>query len=256
MKELLLDCENEHAIYSSLSSILNISEKNINSVIAEYNIEEDQDILEYDLNELILSHFESKFKIKTDYAGSFFFHFTRVMPNTTFEEGLLNYSQMIPKISSLIQMFAGISEFEINNSKIIDCLHFFKKSANESLTGPYGFLIKDDYFFHPDNYPKYLEMPELIEDITKCRFSSISAELMIKYKELAKPCIIKFKTLKNDKALLGSALFFLYCLFHGIQPLDNRDCNYNYDGNGISIKREDIVKVLFDPVKPKDYLFY
>jgi hypothetical protein len=160
----------------------------------------------------------------------YWFHATRVLPNTDFAEGLLPLPSAVPR---LIESFARIGlRPAAARAKSFQRDAHKEKMQHRTSWGPFGHLVRDAAFSPVQNH--FLRAPEAVVDLG----FDLDA-----FRVATVPCLVKFRATDPRDDVADLALYYAY-LAAWRQPAD-WDCSTTWGGDGHTVPREDIVKIEF-----------
>jgi hypothetical protein len=112
-------------------------------------------------------------------------------------------------------------------------------------------MLAREVGFHPNEHGNhdYFRTPEIVEDICRVYTSFRGVDLLSKYIEQTRPCIVKFHAPGRAKEL-GTALYYLHEHFKHSEPLSS--CSICFGGEGTGIPPEHILKVEFPEYAIRD----
>ena len=177
------------------------------------------------------------------------FHATRVLPTTTFSEGILPLSKYLNRIwSSLGALTADwitIDEWQSfrQNMKGHGAQQYHVKRSHGVISeGPFAFLVREGIFRCDEAWSHdYLAMPEIIGDICLSFEETFGHNLRDRFLAETKPCIVKFCSDWPAPGALPAALTYLHRITRGESFF--LECNTCYSGEGEAIKPEAIQKL-------------
>lgn len=254
-KTATLDCETRESALHSVSEILGLTCTDLTNLFMKFDLwdyVEEHGYSGEDAGNLLLKTLLTQMKCNWGFSHTAWFHMTRCLPTEEFKEGLKTYSDAIDDIWDLL--------FEINPSGITrpewDSFRMSKESDLSSnlgqyhyyrtngvgQEGPYGILVPELRSGNPvikqDHYLE--EAPEIVTHICQ----SFGRNLLKKFQEQTKPCIVKFETTDNELYLLSTALLYVY-ESQLSEPEYSNFHNAGYPGNGISVPSDQIRNVMF-----------
>jgi len=121
----------------------------------------------------------------------------------------------------------------------------YRMKVNDSRHwGPHGLLVRD-VAFHSEQLGNvdYFAAPEIVEDICKCFAHTGRGYLRRAFLENTKPCIVKFFEDTSSPCCLAAALQYLYVMYR--QNTLTRGCNACFDGKGMAVPKDRILKIEF-----------
>lgn len=250
--QVLLDCESFDTALRSVANIFRCTPENLHALLSlndlsahfTENWRDLPDFREY-LFEVVEKHFDSAQPL----AGVYWFHTTRVLPGTTFSEGILPLNAVLPLLHANL---VTLVEDDGTRQRLRESLaagqiadhHYIDKTGNSMHWGPYAILVRD-VAFHAEALCQhdYLGMPEIIEDI--CNGFSDGPELDLNevFTSELKPAIVKFVATSNsaDEVCIATALSYLHSCIHTGAPGTNSV--YCFDGKNNPVPAQDIARV-------------
>jgi hypothetical protein len=251
----ILDCETVDSTYASLERILGLHRRELDEFFEKADIEVLSECSfdgDGDPSRVLLSELQKQMGAGGDYQQTCWFHLTRSVPDTTFEEGILPLPQCRDRIWETLYLFAATrvsraawDAFRTNMGTSHYADLYSLKMEGAIHWGPLGMLVKDHAFIPEDvGNHDYLRGSETVEDICWCFKKQFGYDLLNAYRRATLPVIVKFTGPAQDDCL-PSALYHLYNRYHsrGCSLL----CSTNYDSEGVPISRDRIVAVEFVP---------
>ena len=257
IKTRVLDCECIDSIYQSLADITGIPLEGLNSFLSSFDIEAyyhshpDCPLTGDDLMfEIIRDRYREPYPI--DFTS--WFHLTRASASNKFEEGILTLNE---GIDSIWEFLFFLLKGEFNKEHWVD----FRKKVETDMenyaavmyrfkmktpyaNGPFATLIKELAFRTEETtYHDYLKAPEIVEDICVCFKETHGKDLLTKFIQNTKSCIVKFRVTGGKPNLIGTPLLYLYNTLHSRRM--SPSCNRCFTGDGSRIPHESILKVEF-----------
>lgn len=178
------------------------------------------------------------------------FHMTRVLPGTTFSEGILPLAAALPSLKErLIEAVDDHSlkaqlRHALHVSGISDH-HYVNKTQNSIHWGPYAILVRDAASCAADlSQHDYLAMPEIIEDICNGFNDPIREELLAVFGAKLRPAVVKFTApVDQDQEYIATALCYVHSMIQG-GKLDTNSV-ICFDGENAPVLPHHILKVEF-----------
>jgi hypothetical protein len=160
----------------------------------------------------------------------YWFHATRVLPDSDFAEGLLPLPSAVPRlIESLAKI--GLRPASARGRSFHRDAHA-EKLKHRGSWGPFGHLVKDAALSPVQNH--FFQAPEVVVDLG----FDLDA-----FRAVTVPCIVKFRATEPREDVADLALYYAY-LASCRQPAD-WDCSTTWGGDGQAVPPEDILKVEF-----------
>lgn len=243
---VMLDCESYGSILKSLETIFSTNQDKILEFLNKCDLDEifeesEKTKLGY---QYLYEDFQRHFKIKSKTIEAYWFHNTRVPENTSFAEGILPTTDAIPHIEEIVDRIVKKLGFAINPVKATSSVNIKVKLNEKSNPGPWGFLIKEFALELSTGVHDYLEIPEIVEDIVKFKYSDIYHEIIDDYKRNTYPCIVKFKG--ENYFHPNNLTYVINYLYHKEKGLKlDWYCNYNTSYRGQIIKPNMIYNIDF-----------
>jgi len=249
-----IDCETRESALYSIAYFYNADPLEIDQFLTEIDMSEIYviDCDERGFLKRILCLFNQRFNETIfEIDEVCWFHLTRTRQDSKFEAGILSLNEAIDEIwSALLSIFVntehylnllklkenGVNDYTYNQ-KINNCLHF----------GPFAMLIRDIAFCSGSDEignHDYLNLPEIIADICNGYLNTFDVYLNNIIVESLKPCIVKFTSKKCITNEIFEAILYYLLLTIREESLNN-DANICFDGEGLKIPSENILKIDF-----------
>jgi hypothetical protein len=242
-----IDCEDLHSTLQCLSDIYAVDQNELTQFFRSIDLE-----LHYRTRNPSLSSEDELQRLLEERVGppsnppsrAYWFHLTRVLPGTSFADGILPLDQALPRVWSLLEhLFAGTpQEVRIKtlrqsgvpdrqyNLKTTDSLHW----------GPYAMLVKEIAFCADTaSNHDYLKTPEIIEDICSGYAKRFGEEIQSEVENKLVPTIVKFWS--EDVYGLASCIRYAYAAIHHEEL--GHTSNTCFDGAGCTVPPSQIVYV-------------
>jgi hypothetical protein len=163
-------------------------------------------------------------------ATVYWFHATRVLPNTDFAEGLLPLPSAVPRLIESLGRI-GLRPASARAKSFHRDAHK-EKMEHPGSWGPFGHLVRDAAFSPIQHH--FFRAPEAVVDLG----FDLDA-----FRAATVPCIVKFRATDPRDDVAELALYYAY-LAVWRKPAD-WDCSTTWGGEGRAVPREDIVNVEF-----------
>jgi len=179
----------------------------------------------------------------------YWFHATRVAPDTRFEDGIQPLSQALDRVWAFLGCLASAwstrtqwLEFR-NGMRGQFADQYARKVSSGFNEGPFAFLVRDVVLLRDrmEANHDFLGIPELVEDICLSYEEMFGHCLRTRFSEATRACIVKFKSTHPRPDALAAALMYVHRKAKG-QELE-RNCNTCYSGDGVAVPPDDIVQV-------------
>lgn len=262
----ILDCETQETTYSSLEHILECDRMSLNRFFENYDVNNDENIGVMSCNQRILTALKKEFNISNVSGdGLYWFHLTRTKPDEQFTDGILPLPEAVerlwPFLYSLLDNFSIKKWNEFKNHAETKNIgqsgsSYKEKLSNKTHWGPNAVMVRDIAFEHKKHLihnfldlpeklliHNYLDAPEIIEDICDAFEKEYKINLLEKFRENTKPCIVKFFHKEFKEKYLGNAIYYIYTQYKKMSL--SCDCNNFFDGKGVLIKRKAIINIEF-----------
>lgn len=252
----VLDCSNIESTLSSLEAILGLNGQVIREVVNSFNCDAYSTAHPHDhrhLREIFPDLLRERGATERSPDVVCWFHGTRVLnPDTISTLGLLSLHQRIDQIWEdlfrLAQIWVSQETWQTFRSQVetTDSLESSdrhrQRLSNASDRGPHAVLIRDAIADH-DRFDgvDYLSAPETIEDLCESFETRCHHDLLGKFKRESIPCIVKFQDRCRRDDLVGVALSYLWCSYHG-QPCIT--CNACFDSDADIVLATAIVEIV------------
>ncbi|TQR19714.1 hypothetical protein [Psychrobacillus vulpis] len=252
----VLDCGNDDTMFQSLREISGINKHEFLKMFNQFDLDEFYES-NPNYHELAYKLFLDKITEMSKYSSfewdkTCWFHLTRTIPSTQFEDGLLPFGENLDYIWDLLFSLQNgfISKGEWSdfrqllesNSSIDSAFLYRHKLKYKDLWGPYAMLIREAAFHFEDlGNHNYLGVPEIIRDICNPFQEKYDFNLLEAYKNATAPCIVKFESPFSEVLDLGTVVNFLYHKHNNLKLYDG--CNSTFDGKGELIPSSSIIKI-------------
>lgn len=218
---ITLDCETIGSAYDSLAAILQRPRAQLEAWICDLN----SDDLGggYDAVWRALQN-DRTIVFHPDWKTTAFFHFTRAMDPIAFRR-----NGLLPLQSRLLDLLWGHlrdlardevtpAEWDAFRQAVEQeqgSMYELKTDPSGTEIGPLGFLVRE-LAFRPSEFGHhdYLDIPEIIDDISRRGEELLSMDLAVKFRQTATPCIVKFRVRTAEEKYLASALAYAYARSH------------------------------------------
>jgi hypothetical protein len=257
----VLDCESIDSIYGSLEAIAGAKRSATESFLDSMDLEalyNSNSRPPCPGNDFLLDAFRRTFHANLSYDATCWFHLTRVAENSNFEAGILPLDQVLDSIWDFLYnlLDGAISEKQwkdFRQGKLQSAHHlagdYAMKIENRFHWGPYAILTKE-LAFKPNEVHNhdYFLGPEIVEDICICFEKIYKIELLSLFQKGTKPCIVKFIDHNPREDYVRTALWHLYASRR--QETCSSYCSNCFDGRGVAVPRDRILKVEFPTYEP------
>lgn len=249
----VLDCETTDSTYASLEQILGVGRPKLESVFENVDVESfyrDNRYHPQPPESLVFSEVSKVITLPGDYDRTCWFHLSRVAPSNNFEQGLLPMGQCLDAIWNFLYSLAKKSvspgewgEFRKDMGSHHHAGLYEMKASDSMHWGPYALLSRDHAFKSEEiGNHDYLGAPEIVEDICICFSERYEFDLLGAFMKKTRPCIVKFFDGPRSDCV-STALYHLYNTHRGNGC--SGQCNTCYDGEGVPVTPERIMKVEF-----------
>lgn len=241
LKRAVLDCETNESARFSLADIFGISTNDLVTYLKRFRFDENQT---WDIFKSLIADLDCTW----GFSNTTWFHLTRCLPTSNFEHGILPLPYIIEQTWEFL---FKINSFPINILEwnkfrgFIENMNIYKyRSTKKIQHGPYGILIGDLSFNALVGQDHYIKKgPEIVILICNEFKKEFGHSLLNDFISATQACIVKFQTATSELVHLQAALSYVYKLEQSeTLSLDNSDC---YDGQGNTVLREQIQKVIF-----------
>jgi hypothetical protein len=249
----ILDCETTDSTYESLENILGVKRGILERIFGTLDVEEfyrEHRHYAHPPEDLMYSEVRKVSTLSGTYDRTCWFHITRTIPSSTFEQGILPLGQCIDGIWAFLQALAkrAVSAEEWAAFKEDMGDHhgaglYAMKVSDKMHWGPYALLSRDHAFKSSEiGNHDYFGAPEIVKDICLCFSEKFGYDLLGTFMRKTKPCVVKFVAGPRG-GCVSAAVYHLYNVYRGNSC--SIQCNTCFDGDGVTIPREDILKVEF-----------
>ncbi|MGY4879318.1 hypothetical protein ACLUEY_15725 [Vreelandella aquamarina] len=231
---MILDCSCYESSKRTLSEIFGTTEESLISLLGS--------ISPYDNDyqppeKVIYSSVCDNFGVPEEEIDIIWFHGTRVE-----DEGLFYEKGILPKSTarSLLEpRLKELSEGLERSGQNPFSLSLFGKQGEHD-EGPFAFLIRDAAIHAPGAHHRYVEVPEMVEDISGTLLGENYIELVNRFQEITNPFVVSFISCSEGYEL-AHALWYLKLIVDGEEEVEAASiANTCFCGNGKAISPEKI----------------
>jgi hypothetical protein len=247
-----LDCHTFESALESSAAILHLTPHVLARRLNVFNYEAlpETERRSHPYEELLIRH---KFKLASseDLPAPpivHWFHATRVVPKTLFDDGIKPFAAMLDAIWHFLGGLAAVwstaeqwNAFRAEMPGQGGC-QYHSKVGFDFAKGPFGFLVRE-IVLEPalvGNHD-YLGIPEIVEDICLSYDETFGHHLRQRFLEATKPCIVKFRSVEARPDALAAALVYVHRKLLGDELCI--DCNTCFDGEGKAVDGHNVLSV-------------
>ena len=182
------------------------------------------------------------------------FHATRALPESTFAEGLLPTTAVLPQIWTTVERLASrwITPSQWQSYRVsFDqgdrhfSAQFFRKRVHPDWEGPFGFLVRDSALGRHDCHRDFTRMGEAAADICGDFEQFWGQPMRCALESATRPCLVIFRSAGPYHGAVRAALNYVY---HATRHLPcGYSCNTNFDGHGRAVPPSHIEGVCWLP---------
>lgn len=235
--EYTLDCTNFETTKKSVASILEISEDVLISRLYDLaEIPKTEDATDY-LYEKFCQIYTLPPSIRCIY-----FHGTRAKDPSSFKKcGILPKRLVEQSIrEELTCLSKRLNLQKIGDNPFATSFYFKMGIAHE---GPFGVLFKDAALYPTGFQRSYINVPEIVEDISGQLLGKNYGYLVDFYKKITNPYIISFSS-PSDTDPIRYALRYLHLIVHGCNEIESASIAVTcFNGNGEPVNPESIISI-------------
>ncbi len=252
--DYILDCTSVESTYRSFERILQLSRTDIDSIFNDFDLAEHFTANPKDdrrPGEILLEIFSHQGCETKEPDETYWFHATRIPHSEKFADGIRPLHAQLEHIWKFL--FTLVSDtfqerdwmqFRIKLETQHDSHHahiYRIRTEGDIDSGPFGLLLRE-VAINPEEFGSvdYLAVPEIIEDICISFGEIYGEDLLEKFEQKTRPCIVTFSESEANPKALHKAIEYIYSEFCD-EPKDG--CNTTYNGMGNVIPAEQIVKV-------------
>jgi hypothetical protein len=249
----VLDCETTDSTYESLEQILGVGRSRLESLFESVDVESfyrDNPHHPQPPEDFVFSEVRKVMALRGDYDRTCWFHLTRTVPSNNFEQGVLPLGLCLDPIWGFLYSLAKKhvspeewGEFRRDMGSHHHAWLYEMKASDSKHWGPYALLTRD-HAFKPEEIGNhdYLGAPEIVEDVCICFSERHEFDLLGAFIRNTRPCVVKFFDGPRSDCV-PTAAYHLYNTHRG-SGCSTR-CNTCYDGGGVPVAPERILKVEF-----------
>lgn len=252
-EKLILDCESFDDAVVSLSKIFQTTPEKLKDLLSakEIGVRFERHWRELpDFADYLYAIAEGHLGCPLPLDAVCWFHTTRVLPGTTFSEGILPLNAALPALKErLIEAVDDPSlkaqlRYALHVGGVGDH-HYANKTQNSMHWGPYAILVREVASCAADlSQHDYLAMPEIIEDICNGFDGPVRDELLTVFSAKLRPAVVKFTApVDQGEAYIATALCYVRSMIQeGRLDTNSVIC---FDGENYPVPPHDILKVEF-----------
>jgi hypothetical protein len=174
------------------------------------------------------------------------FHLTRVLPHTSFEDGILPLTTSLDWVwNTLRKVFEGTPHLARLRRLEADGVPDFQygyKVGRPALAGPYAMLVRESAFCAKEmGNHDYLAVPEIVEDICNGYREKFGISIIEEVTDSLVPCIVHFRSDVVRESYSFSAALYLHSTVNRLKM--SVHANHCFDGNNHVVPFADILRV-------------
>jgi len=231
---MILDCTSHESTKASLIQIFNTTEEKLTSTLKSLSIYNSDD---QSPEEVTYSSICDAFGAPSDEVSVIWFHGTRVEDEKhIYHQGILPKSSARQFIEPRLNELAKGLESSGENPFALSILG--KQGPHDE--GPFAFLFRNVAIHAPGFNRSYTNVPEMVEDISGSLLGENYKQLVKRFQEVSKPCVVSF--LSESKGYeLPHALYYLKLVEDGELELEaGSAANTFFDSEGRIISSDRI----------------
>lgn len=182
---------------------------------------------------------------------AYWFHLTRVLRTTTFEEGILPLRDALPMVWNTFRSIVpnGIISERLEGMRKgrVDNFQYNHKLGQPNLGGPFAMLVRESAFRAQEmRNHDYLRIPEIIEDVCRGYERTFGEPILNEVEAKLHRCIVTFRSTLSEGMgcdCARAAAYYVYSSVWGEKLSIEANTCYSGDGNGVPPK--DIMAVDF-----------
>lgn len=248
---LVLDCESRESAFRTLADILGVSVESLRAELAAIDLEAAyaNGVVDGHPDEALWALLTKDLSITPGALDEVrWFHICRVLPSTTFEQGILPLTEALEGVwRTFDEVFAGTphgANLKTLRKEGVPNFQYELKVGKPYLAGPFGMLVRESAFRAREmGNHDYLRIPEIMEDICDGYSERFGDPILAALQAALVPCIVKFRSTRTSPTYLSSAARYLYDIEQG-ESLTMWS-NHVFDGQNKAVPFEDILGVEF-----------
>ncbi|HUY13914.1 MAG TPA: hypothetical protein VMX16_09845 [Terriglobia bacterium] len=252
MTNSVLDCGSFHSAVESSAALLGITGKELLNRLNAFDGESLSTAARHNhpYEDLLI---RKTFRVEPSELPAppviYWFHATRVPPDTRFQDGIQPLSQILGRVwaflGSLASGWSTPTEWLAfkNGMRGQFADQYARKVTSGFNEGPFAFLVREVVLLRDRvgaNHD-FLGIPELVEDICLSYEGMFGHCLRARFSAATRPCIVKFRSTDPGRNALAAALMYVHRKAKG-QELD-LSCNTCYSGEGRAVPPHGILQV-------------
>jgi hypothetical protein len=248
---IVLDCETRETTLQSISDLYGSSVTEIGSYLANFDFDalSEEESHQYHAHVNLKQKFDCQFgKPAQELERVYWFHLTRTLADTNFEQGILPLEPSLEWVWHTISAIFANTEHAVNIDRLhtegVSNFEFGLKLSNPVYGGPFAMLIRE-VAFRADEIKNhdYLKIPEIMEDICNDYFEKFDVRIHEVLSAGLVPRIVKFwSDQRCGEDCIQAALYYLHLSANGL-ALD-ANANTCFDGNNQFVPFDQITNVV------------
>jgi hypothetical protein len=232
-----LDCFSVDTAAYSLAELLQLSQAAFESKVASIDVDWDHE--ETSPEDQVLIQLDVDPRSPPEPSGVRWFHATRAVPGTNFEDGLQPTLAALPKMWDALGACAAEwltkqEWIEYQNSFMRGNRQFSgqfrRKRMASGWEGPFAFLVRDAALGKHDTHKDFTRLCETMEDICADFEMVHGRSLRQAYERLSCQCLVVFTWPGAWPGAVRAAANYVFRTLRGIEI--GRHCNTNFSGMG------------------------
>ena len=233
----MLDCSSVGDARRSLAELLGLSEANLAAHIARIDIDWSHHSIPPENQVLIQLGIDPDMPPKP--SAIRWFHATRALPRSEYEEGLLPTLKAMPMLWQALGTCAAgwlspsewddyVDSFARNDRRF--SRQFHQKRMAPDWEGPFAFLVRDAALHKHRGHKDFTMLCEAAEDICADFERVHGYALKAAYQSATRPCLVVFTWPGERYGTVRAAANYVCRTLQGIEC--GTDCNANFNGKG------------------------
>jgi hypothetical protein len=254
---LWLDCHDVDSALASIAEASGVPPADLDRALREYD-EARFEEASGDPWELMPRDVLERFGVDVEivagrFDGAHYFHGTRAVdPDAFRRRGIMPLDCMLDEIWATLRELAGDDitdeDWDAFRRSIEagaggdDGVIYRMKAGGRIHFGPFGLVVRETFLDpHSAGSHDYLGCPEIVQDIARCYGAAHGGNLERRFCDVAKPCIVKFRSANCRPGDVMAALWYAYTKLRDDKITSS--ANYAFDGGGEPVPAEDVVDV-------------
>ena len=255
---VILDCSSLDTALQSIGALLGIDADDFRRALRSASVDWDHKTVAPE-DQLIRAFGYRDKRALPEPAGVRWFHATRALAGTSFDEGILPtmdaWSSLWGSLGVIASQWLTPSEwagyrrsFERGDRRFSQ--QFQRKQIVPGWEGPFAFLVRDAAIGRCGDHKDFTKMPETVEDICADFEEVMGHPLCAAYEAATRPCLVMFTSPGTRYGVVGAGLNYAHRCVCELEH--SFACNAVYVGGGVGVPASRIERIEWLPQSYRD----